>query len=61
MEVREALEVGTLWFAMNLIFDYPMFDYGPMKMTALAYWSEIGLVYLAFPVFAFLAARLEKA
>jgi len=57
---REALIVGTLWFVMNLAFDYPMFAYGPMKMTALGYYSEIGLVYLTFPAFAFLAARLAK-
>jgi uncharacterized membrane protein len=58
--VREALLVGALWFVMNLVFDYPMFAYGPMKMTALGYYSEIGLVYLTFPVFAFLSARLAK-
>jgi len=60
VSVREALLVGTLWFVMNLVFDYPMFAYGPMKMTALGYYSEIGLVYLTFPVFAFLSARLAK-
>jgi hypothetical protein len=60
LQVREALFVGTLWFAMNLVFDYPMFAYGPMKMTALGYYSEIGLVYLTFPAFAFLSARLAK-
>ena len=58
--VGEALVVGTLWFVMNLVFDYPMFAYGPMKMTALGYYSEIGLVYLTFPAFAVLAARLAK-
>jgi hypothetical protein len=29
-------------------------------MTALGYYSEIGLVYLTFPVFALVAARLAK-
>jgi len=58
VSVREAVLVGALWFTMNLVFDYPMFAYGPMKMTAAGYYSEIGLVYLAFPVFAFWAARL---
>ena len=58
--VREAVAVGAMWFAMNLVFDYPMFAYGPMKMTVLAYYSEIGLVYLTFPAFALLAARLAK-
>lgn len=59
--MREAVIVGTLWLAMNLFFDYPMFAYGPMKMTALGYYSEIGLVYLTFPVFSLLAARLAKS
>jgi hypothetical protein len=54
----EAALVGLLWLAMNLIFDYPMFAFGPMKMTPLAYYSEIGLVYLTFPVFAVLATRI---
>ena len=58
--VSEAVLVGALWFVMNLIFDYPMFFYGPMKMRALGYYSEIGLVYLTFPVFALVAARLAK-
>ena len=58
--VGEATLVGGLWFVLNLIFDYPMFAYGPMRMAASAYYSEIGLVYLAFPVFAFGAARLAR-
>ncbi len=57
----EAALVGVVWFAINLVCDYPMFAFGPMKMTPLAYYSEIGLVYLTFPIFAVLAARLAKA
>jgi hypothetical protein len=60
VSVTEAGLVGTLWMAINLIFDFPMFAFGPMKMTPLGYYSEIGLVYLTFPVFAMLAARLAK-
>ena len=52
--------VGAVWLALNLACDYPMFAYGPMKMTAAAYYSEIGLVYLVFPLFGFGAARLER-
>lgn len=59
--VQEAVATGALWFAMNLVFDYPMFAYGPMQMTAGAYYSEIGLSYLAFPAFAFGAARLAQS
>ena len=61
VSVREAVLVGALWFAINLLFDYPMVAYGPMKMTALGYYSEIGLGYLAFPLFAFGAARLAQS
>src|SRR5690348_16986577 len=53
ISVREALSVGVLWLAVNLTMDYPMFAYGPMKMEAWAYYSEIGLVYLMFPTFGF--------
>jgi len=56
----EALAVGLLWLAFNLVFDYPMFAYGPMKMQVWAYYSEIGLVYLTFPVFGFWASRLTQ-
>ncbi|MGO9258663.1 MAG: hypothetical protein ACLQU1_20430 [Bryobacteraceae bacterium] len=59
--VREAVCVGALWFFLNLAFDYPMFAYGPMKMTPWSYYSEIGLGYLAFPALAFWAARLVRS
>jgi len=58
--LAEALLVAALWLSMNLVFDYPMFAYGPMQMTAPAYYSEIGLAYLAIPAFAFSAARMAK-
>lgn len=58
--VFEALLVGTLWLGINLVLDYPMFAYGPMKMSAAGYYSEIGLGYLAFPIFALLAAKLVQ-
>jgi hypothetical protein len=57
----EAAMVGAVWLGINLACDYPMFAFGPMKMTPLAYYSEIGLVYLTYPVFAVMAARLVKA
>ena len=61
VEVSKAVLVGFLWFAMNLIFDYPMFAYGPMKMTAAAYYSEIGASYLIYPAFALGAAWLARS
>jgi hypothetical protein len=59
VSVGEAALVGAVWLGINLVCDYPMFAFGPMKMTALAYYSEIGLVYLTFPIFAVMAARLH--
>lgn len=59
--IHEALLVGVLWLAINLILDYPMFAFRPMKMTPLAYYSEIGMVYLTYPIFAVLAARLGRS
>jgi hypothetical protein len=61
VSVREAVLVGALWLLINLAFDYPMFAYGPMKMTAAQYYSEIGLAYLVIPAFAFAAARLASS
>jgi hypothetical protein len=49
--VGEALLLGFLWLAINLVMDYPMFNYGPMKMTAARYYSEIGAGYLLYPAF----------
>jgi len=57
----EAIAVGGLWLSMNLLFDFPMFAFGPMKMTPLTYYCEIGLVYLTYPLFGLLAARLAKS
>ena len=59
VSVREAALVGAAWFVVNLVCDYPMFAFGPMKMTPLGYYSEIGLVYLTYPVFAVMAARMS--
>jgi len=40
--VGEAALLGFLWLAINLILDYPMFAYGPMRMSAARYYAEIG-------------------
>jgi hypothetical protein len=61
VSIREAALVGAVWLVNNLVCDYPMFAYGPMKLTPLGYYSEVGLVYLTYPVFAVMAARLAKA
>jgi hypothetical protein len=61
VSVHEAMLVGMVWFSMNLVLDYPMFFYGPMKMTAWGYSSEIGLGYLAIPAVALLTARMARS
>jgi len=60
VSVHEAMFVGLLRLAVNLVMDYPMFAYGPMKMQASAYYPQIGLDYLTFPVFGFWASRLAR-
>jgi uncharacterized membrane protein YpjA len=59
--ISEALLVGSLWVVCNIVLDYPLFSHGPMRMTPLAYYSEIGLAYLIFPLFGFGAARLAAS
>jgi uncharacterized membrane protein YpjA len=59
--VFETVLVGLLWVGINLVLDYPMFAYGPMKMTAAKYYSEIGLSYLIYPAFGFGAAWLVRS
>ena len=59
--VFETVLVGLVWVGMNLIFDYPLFAYGPMKMTVAKYYSEIGLSYLIYPAFGFGAGWLVRS
>jgi hypothetical protein len=56
----EALAIGFLWLTVNLILDYPMFAYGPMKMSAARYYSEIGAGYLLYPAFLAGAAAVAR-
>jgi hypothetical protein len=60
VSAREAGYLGLLWLAMNLVLDYPMFAFGPMTMTIGHYYSEIGVAYLTFPIFAVLAVRFGQ-
>jgi hypothetical protein len=57
----EAALLGFLWLAVNLAMDYPMFAYGPMKMTAAHYYSEIGAAYLIYPAFLILSLRRPQS
>ena len=60
VSAHEALFIGLLWLAVNLVMDYPMFSHGPMKMQASVYYSQIGADYLTFPLFGFWASRLAR-
>ena len=60
LRATEAFAVGLLWLTFNLILDYPMFAFGPMKMQTSVYYSQIGLDYLTFPAFGLLTARLAR-
>jgi hypothetical protein len=60
VSIREAAAAGVVWLAANLVLDYPMFAYGPMRMTAAAYYSAIGLDYLIYPLYALGAAWLAR-
>jgi len=46
----ESLLLGAIWMVISLLFDWPMFSAGPMKMTLAGYMSDIGAAYLLFPV-----------
>ncbi len=48
--LREGIIVGLLWSAISLILDFPMFSWGPMKMSAWGYISDIGLTYLIISI-----------
>src|SRR5215475_15518044 len=39
--ILEAIAIGVLWTAMNLVLDAPFF-FGPLHMTVLRHFSEIG-------------------
>ena len=51
-DLREWYQVGFIWLLVSLLLDWPMFSYGPMKMTAAEYFSDIGVTYLLIPVIA---------
>ena len=47
VSLRDAVCTGALWLAINLVMDYPMFAYGPMKMLlGILFANRIGLLGL---------------
>lgn len=50
--LREGVQLGAAFLACNLLFDLPMFSFGPMQMPFFHYLKEIGLAYLSMPIIA---------
>lgn len=47
---REALVVGLLWLAINIVIDLPLMLTGPIDMSVGEYFSDIGLTYAMIPL-----------
>lgn len=62
--LKEGVWLGVSWLAINILFDLPLFSYGPMQMSLQNYMADIGLTYLLLPVLAigmgYQAARLQE-
>jgi len=62
--LKEGVWLGVIWLVINILFDLPMFSYGPMQMSLQNYMADVGLTYLLLPVITigagFQAARLQE-
>jgi hypothetical protein len=45
-----AVTLGLIWAGMGVSLDLPLFSWGPMKMTIVAYLRDIGVTYLIYPI-----------
>lgn len=50
--LREGILLGTAFLCCNILFDLPMFSFGPMQMPLSHYLKEIGLAYTSMPIIA---------
>jgi hypothetical protein len=50
--LREGALLGAAFFCCNILFDLPMFSFGPMQIPWSRYLKEIGLAYLSMPIIA---------
>jgi EamA domain-containing membrane protein RarD len=48
--LKEGIFLGILFLAISLSFDYFVFIWGPIKMSAGSYIKEIGISYLVYPI-----------
>jgi hypothetical protein len=48
--LREGFALGAIWLIMNWLLDWPLFSFGPMRMSMVNYMADIGLTYLMLPI-----------
>ncbi|HZS09115.1 MAG TPA: hypothetical protein VFD58_30050 [Blastocatellia bacterium] len=48
--LREGAWLGATWLGINLLFDLPLFSWGPMKVPLVNYLADVGLTYLILPI-----------
>ena len=48
--LEELVRLGVLWLAISIAIDLLMFSWGPMKMSLIDYFKDIGFTYLAIPI-----------
>ena len=48
--LREGFALGAIWLVMNWLLDWPLFSFGPMRMSMVNYMADIGLTYLMLPI-----------
>ena len=48
--LKEGVLLGVIWFLISVAIDILMFSSGPMKMTMIDYFKDIGLTYLIIPL-----------
>lgn len=56
--IKEGFILGVLWMLVSIVIDFPLFNYGPMKMPFVNYWKDIGFTYLLVPIITAGFARL---
>ena len=47
---KEGVLLGVIWFGLSVLIDLPLFSAGPMEMSFLEYFGDIGLTYLIIPL-----------
>lgn len=48
--LKESVLLGVIWFLISVAIDILMFSSGPMKLTMVDYFKDIGLTYLIIPI-----------